>query len=179
MATAINVAGPHKIKWGAGATAASAVLGRGDNNDLFRIEMSHKYVDIQTNEFGDMPAESIMTGITATINFSLVSYDTAEANKLQVFMTGNGAAGGEIGKYPAVGTLTQAGHNTTANDLTVNFELDPDIANRRGITVFRVRPTKLDYQEFGNKATRLVFAGEILPDVDTAGFGSLYTFTTT
>jgi hypothetical protein len=141
--------------------------------------MSHKYVDIQTNEYGDMPADSIMTGITATINFSLVSYDTAEAGKLQVFTTGNGAAGGESGKYPIIGTLTQAGSATSANDLTVNFALDPDIANRRGITVFRVRPTKLDYQDFGNKATRLVFAGEILPDVDTAGFGTLYTFTTT
>ena len=179
MATAINVTGPHTIKWGSGSTAASAVLGRGDNNDLFRIEMSHKYVDIQTNEYGDMPADSIMTGITATINFSLVSYDTAEAGKLQVFTTGNGAAGGESGKYPIIGTLTQAGSATSANDLTVNFALDPDIANRRGITVFRVRPTKLDYQDFGNKATRLVFAGEILPDVDTAGFGTLYTFTTT
>jgi len=178
MSTAINVTGPHTIKWGSGSTAASSVLGRGDNNDLFRIEMSHKYVDIQTNEFGDMPAESIMTGITATINFSLVSYDPAEAGKLQVYSTGNGAAGGESGKYPATGTLTGAGNNTTANDLTLNFALVPSISGRRGITVFRVRPTKLDYQEFGNKATRLVFAGEILPDVDTAGFGTLYTFTT-
>lgn len=178
MASAINVTGPHTIKWGQGSTAASAILGRGDNNDLFRIEMSHKYVDIQTNEFGDMPAESIMTGVTATINFSLVSYDTAEAGKLQTFMTGNTASGGESGKYPIVGTLTQAGSTTSANDLTVNFALDPDITNRRGITVFRVRPTKLDYQEFGNKATRLVFSGEILPDVDTSGFGTLYTFTT-
>ena len=176
MASAINVTGPHTIKWGSGSTAASAILGRGDNNDLFRIEMSHKYVDIQTNEFGDMPAESIMTGITATINFSLVSYDTAEAGKLQTSMTGNGAGGGESGNYPIIGTLNKAG--ATSGDVTVNFALVPSITGRRGITVFRVRPTKLDYQEFGNKATRLVFSGEILPDVDTSGFGNLYTFTT-
>jgi hypothetical protein len=39
--------------------------------------------------------------------------------------------------------------------------------------------TSLSFTDFGNRATRLVFSGEILPDFDTTGGGTFYTITTT
>jgi len=180
MATAIEVTGPHTIKWSDSAGSGSkAVLGRGDNNDLFRIEVTNRYVDIQTNEYGEMAAQSVLVGSTATVNFSLASFDRDEALKLQRRSGANAAGTGLAASFPVVGALTNAGHNTAANDNTVYIDVDPDIANRIGIQVPRIRVTSLNFTDFGNKNTRLVFSGEVLPDFDSAGGGTFYTITTT
>lgn len=179
MATAIEVTGPHTIKWSDASGSATTELGRGDNNDLFRIEVTNRYADIHTNEYGEMAAQSVMVGATATVNFSLVSFDRDEALKLQRRAGGNAAGTGLAASYPVVGALTNAGHGTVANDNTIKLTVDPDIANRLGIQVTRVRVTSLNFTDFGNRATRLVFSGEILPDFDTSGGGTFYTITTT
>jgi hypothetical protein len=179
MATAIEVSGPHVIKWSDSSGSASPVtLGRGDNNDLFRIEVTNRYTDIQTNEYGEMVAQSILVGATATVNFTLVSFDRDEALKLQRRSGGNASSSGLAASFPAVGSLTNAGHSTAANDNTIYFTLDPDISSRIGITVPRVRITALNFTDFGNKATRLAITGDVLPDYDTAGGGTFYTITT-
>ena len=179
MATAIEVTGPHTIKWSDASGSATTELGRGDNNDLFRIEVTNRYADIQTNEYGEMAAQSVMVGATATVNFSLVSFDRDEALKLQRRAGGNAAGTGLAASYPVVGALTNAGHGTAGNDNTIKLTVDPDIPNRLGIQVTRVRVTSLNFTDFGNRATRLVFSGEILPDFDTSGGGTFYTITTT
>lgn len=179
MPTAIEVTGPHTIEWSDAAGTGNTVLGRGDNNDLFRIEVTNRYADIQTNEYGEMAAQSVMVGATATVNFSLVSFDRDEALKLQRRSGGNAAGTGLAASYPVVGALTNAGHGTAASDNTIKLTVNPDIASRLGIQVARVRVTSLNFTDFGNRATRLVFSGEILPDFDTSGGGTFYTITTT
>lgn len=179
MPTAIEVTGPHVIQWNSPGVAA-ATLGRGDNNDLFKIEVANKYADIQTNEYGEMAAQSVMVGATATVSFSLVSFDSVEAMKLQRF-TGGNTTGTTLGSanFPVVGTLTNAGDTTAANDRTITLTVNPDINNRFGIAVARVRVLSVNFTDFGNKAARLVFSGDVLPDYDTSGGGTFYTLTTT
>lgn len=179
MATAIEVTGPHTIEWSDASGSGNTTLGRGDNNDLFRIEVTHRYADIQTNEYGEMAAQSVLVGATATVNFSLVSFDRDEALKLQRRSGGNAAGSGLSASYPVVGALTNAGHTTAANDNTIKLTVNPDIASRLGIAVARVRVINLNFSDFGNRASRLVFSGEILPDYDTSGGGTFYTLTTT
>lgn len=180
MATAIEITGPHTIKWSDASGSGDTVLGRGDNNDLFRIEVVNRYVDIHTNEYGEMPAQSIMVGATASVHFSLVSFDRDEALKLQRRSGGNAAGTGLNASYPIVGAFANAGHATAASDNTIKLKVDPDIANRLGIEVARVRVMNLNFSDFGNKASRLLFTGEILPDIDTAiSSQTFYTLTTT
>ena len=178
MPTAIEVSGPHTIEWSDASGSGNTTLGRGDNNDLFRIEVTNRYADIQTNEYGEMVAQSVMVGATATVSFSLVSFDRDEALKLQRRSGGNAAGTGLAASYPVVGALTNAGHSTAGSDNTIKLTLNPDISSRIGIQVARVRVTSLNFTDFGNKATRLVFSGEILPDYDTSGGGTFYTITT-
>jgi len=179
MPIAINVAGPHLIQWKAATSGATyADLGRGDNNDLFRIETTHKYADISTNEFGDMPAESVLTGITATLHMSFASWDIDEYTKLQARVTGRSATSNTT-YFPVIGGLVGAGNATAANDYTVSFKLVPAITGRRGVEVTRVRLLTANVQDFGNRATRLVVSAEVLPDIDGVGTNPLFTFTTT
>ena len=178
MPIAINVAGPHLIQWKAATSGATyADLGRGDNNDLFRIDTTLKYADIATNEFGDMPAESVMTGISATVHMTFVSWDIDQYDNLQARIAGRTASSNTT-FFPTVGQLVGAGHATAANDYTVSLKLVPSITGRRGIEVSRVRILSANVQDFGNRATRLVISGDLLPDVDGIGTNALYTFTT-
>lgn len=179
MATAIEVTGPHTIEWSDATGSGNTVLGRGDNNDLFKIEVTNKYADIQTNEYGEMTAQSVMVGATATVSFSLVSFDREEALKLQRRSGGNAAGSGLAASFPVVGALTNAGHGTAASDNTIKLTVNPDISSRLGVQVTRVRVISLNFTDFGNKAARLVFSGDILPDYDTSGGGTFYTLTTT
>jgi hypothetical protein len=179
MATAIEVCGPHTIKWSdSTGTGSKAVLGRGDNNDLFRIEVTNRYADIHTNEYGEMAAQSVLVGTTATVNFSLASFDRDEALKLQRRSGGNAVGTGLAASFPVVGALTNAGHGTPASDNTIYIDVDPDISSRIGIQVPRIQVVNLNFTDFGNKNTRLVFSGNVLPDFDTAGGGTFYTITT-
>ena len=69
--------------------------------------------------------------------------------------------------------------NTRTRDNTIKLTVNPDINNRLGVQVTRVRVLSVNFTDFGNKATRLVFSGDILPDYDTSGGGTFYTLTTT
>ena len=168
MAQTINVTGPHVINWGAGGSATTA-LGRGDNNDLFRIEVSHRYADIQTNEHGESPANSVIVGVNATVHFSLVQWDTAQAAALQAAIGGQGSGI----KFPTVGRLM---NNGITGDNTVSFSVVPDISGRIGVSVSRVRLVTFNVTDFGNRASRLVVSGDILPDGDAQN-GTLFTLT--
>lgn len=169
MAQTINVTGPHTIYWG--TSSANTALGRGDNNDLFKIQVTHRYVDIQTNEHGDMAANSVLVGATGTVSFSLVKWDTAQAAALQAAI---GQTGGGGIKYPTVGKLT---NNGITGDATVAFAVMPDLNGRIGVSVTRVRVTGFEVTDFGNRAARLVVSGEILPDGDAAN-ADMFSITT-
>lgn len=171
MAEAINVTGPHVVQWKATTGGSYVTLGRGDNNDLFKFSSTMKYLDVQTNEYGDMPAESVITGAVGTVNFSLVSWDAAEVVSLRSHCTAIASSN----LYPVVGTTVSAGRSS--GDRTITIFLNPDTASKQGIEIHRVRLLNLEFGEFGNRATRLTFSGEVMPDGDTSGGGTMYSIT--
>jgi hypothetical protein len=143
MAVAIEIIGPHTISVG------GSVLGRGDNDDLFRIEVEYQFTDVFTNESGTMPAAAIRTGTKAQVYFSLVSIDrTTIANAVDA------TDGGQSQAYSWSKVGTDAQSSTVAIVLT----------GSKTITVARARLISMKQQDFGNKASRVVFHYEALPD---------------
>lgn len=153
----LNVTGPHNIQWATGATG-HATLGRADNDDLFNIEMEYKYSDIQTNEFGTMPANSILMGATAFVNFTLVQYDASAITAMFNAMNGSGSNGIA---FPSVGVLISTG--STSTDQLVSIKVTPSIAGRPTYQVDNLRLISHNLRDVGNKPTRAAFRFEVLP----------------
>jgi hypothetical protein len=103
---------------------ATTELGRGDNNGLFRIEVTNRYADIQTNEYGEMAARSVMVGATATSELRPRfirqgrGVEVAAASRRQCRWHRFGRS------YPVVGALTNAGHGAAGNDNTIKLTVD-------------------------------------------------------
>jgi hypothetical protein len=145
MATpVIEVVGPHTISVG------GVVLGRGDNDDLFRIEVEYAYTDVFTNESGTMPAAAIRTGTKAQVYFSLVSISRSDISTAVEATDGGQSTSGYA--WSKVGTDAQS--STVAIVLT----------GAKTITVSRARLISMKQQDFGNKASRVVFHYEALPN---------------
>jgi hypothetical protein len=144
MATpVIEVVGPHTISVG------GVVLGRGDNDDLFRIEVEYAYTDVFTNESGTMAAAAIRTGTKAQVYFSLVSISRSDI--LTAVQGADGSSGtGYV--FAKVGTDAQSDTQTIT------------LTGSKTITVNRVRLISMKQQDFGNKASRVVFHFEALPN---------------
>jgi hypothetical protein len=172
MATAFEVTGPHTIQMKA-AGGSYATVGRGDNDDLFRIESEYQYVDIFTNEFGTMPAEVIRTGAKATVSFSLVLIDRTNFETVIAAIDGGQTSGTYA--YPKVGSVLKPG---ITGDTTFSVKLLPDstAAGQKTVEVFRCRLLGLNHTDFGNKANRIVIRAEALPDADAAD-STVYTIT--
>lgn len=143
MPVAIEIAGPHTISVG------GSVIGRGDNDDLFRIEVEYQYTDVFTNETGTMPAAAIRTGAKANVYFSLVSIDRATIATAVEATDGGQTTSGYA--WSKVGTDAQS--SIVAIVLT----------GSKTVTVSRARLISMKQQDFGNKATRVVFHYEALP----------------
>lgn len=155
MPVVLNVTGPHSIQW---STATSFTdLGRTDNDDLFNIEIEYKYNDIQTNEFGSMPADAIMMGASAFVNFTMVSYDPVQITALFNAANGSGSAGVA---FPTVGTLAV---NSGGSDQLVSLKINPTIAGRPTYQVEKLRLISHNLRDIGNKPSRAAFRFEILP----------------
>lgn len=163
MSVILNITGPHLIRWGTN-TSAYNDLGRTDNDDLFNIEIEYKYNDIQTNEFGAMPADSIMMGATAFVNFTMVSYSAAQI--VALFDACNGSSGATA-SFPQVGALAIG-----SSDNLIALNILPSISGRPTYTVDNCRLISHNLRDIGNKPTRAAFRFEILPV--TAG-RSIYT----
>jgi len=144
MAVAIEIVGPHTISVG------GSVLGRGDNDDLFRIEVEYQYTDVFTNESGTMPAAAIRTGTKAQVYFSLVSIDRDTLKTAVEATDGGQNTSGYV--WSKVGTDAQSS--------TVSIVL----TGAKTITVSRARLISMKQQDFGNKASRVVFHYEALPN---------------
>ena len=154
MSSILNITGPHVIRWGT-TTSSYADLGRTDNDDLFNIEIEYKYTDIQTNEFGAMPAEAILMGASAFVNFTMVTYDPAQIAAL--FDACNGTVSSGV-TFPQVGALAIG----TADNLIALF-VSPTIAGRPTYTVDKLRLISHNLRDIGNKPTRAAFRFEVLP----------------
>lgn len=156
MAVVLNISGPHTIQW---ATVSSfADLGRTDNDDLFNIEIEYKYNDIQTNEFGSMPADAILMGATAFVNFTMVSYDANAITSLFNAVNGSGSTGIS---FPTVGKLAVGSDPST--DQLIALKINPTISGRPNYTVEKLRLISHNLRDIGNKPTRAAFRFEILP----------------
>lgn len=155
----IEVCGPHKISMN------GSEVGRGDNDDLFRLETEYQYTDLYTNEFGTMPAEAVLVGARAIVSFSLVYFDRSAF--MQAVDKGSTGTGTAQWVFPTVGRKTGAGDTT---DNTFSIVLTPDGAGGGGktVTVYRCRLLSVAYADFGNKANRAIIRCEGLPDVDNA-----------
>lgn len=175
MAT-FEVTGPNTVQARVGGTGSYITLGRGDNDDLFRIETEVSHVDIMTNESGSMPIESIRTGMKVSVYFSLIDINRTNIETIVQGTDGQTGTTGGSYYYPGVGTLLKPG--AASGDTTFDLKCLPDTTTggQKTVTVFRCRMTGLNQQDFGNKPTRLVFKAEAMVDADTLGTAA-YTIT--
>lgn len=152
----LNVTGPHTIQWGVAAAVPSFTdLGRTDNDDLFSVEIEHKYMDIFTNEFGLNPAESIQMGSVAYVNFTMVSHNPQAV--INMIATAGGISTGGTGP-----TFPTIGETTLANTNLIAFKINPGIAGNPGYTVNYCRLISHTLKDVGNKPTRVGFRFEII-----------------
>jgi hypothetical protein len=68
-----HINGPTVIKWG--ASTANTDIAYTDNDDLVRITVRDHYRTFTRNDTGDMIAEGVHAGSTATIDFTAAAWD--------------------------------------------------------------------------------------------------------
>lgn len=155
MAAIIEVLGPHTIGW------AGELFGRGDNDDLFKIDIDRKYVDIKTNEFGEMIYDSILMGALVTCSFSCILTDRAA---IASAMNSTDGGGTNATSYPKVGILNSASSHTGSIVLTGVSKV---------LTVPNCRLLKWTTQDYGNKPTKHIFSFDVIP---AAANQTIYTY---
>lgn len=171
MAAVIEIVGPHTVSWGGN------LLGRGDNDDLFSIDVDYKRLDVKTNQSADMPMDFVNLGAIVTVAFSCIVIDrTALLLKLS---TADGLASGNANAFPKVGVLLSATVNSIANAGFGDIVLDYGSTGK--ITVPRCRLMKWTSSDHGNKPTRFKFAFEASANpASTVAFDtSIYTLSGT
>jgi len=156
MAVGIEVVGPNTITFG------GSTLGRSDNDDLFKIEVDYKYLDIKTNEFGEMPFDSVLLGAIATVSFSLIMIDRAVL--ASTLLTASNQTGVPYA-FPKVGTL--AFGNTTGTIVCAG--------TTQTITVAGCRLLKHSPMDHGNKPTRITFLFDVMCAHNALNADSIYT----
>lgn len=159
-ATDFHVNGPTKIYWAVGGTAAPATeLGKTDNDDLIRITMRDHYRTFSRNDTGDMIAESVVAGTTAVIDFTMVSWNQEELEKLLNRVRVGGA-------NPA-NAITNEGIFATVGGSVVNGPSPKTVAlkiepTNVGGTIYTFKNLMLstgpEYMDFGNTLKRIAFS---------------------
>lgn len=158
-ATDFHVNGPTTIYWNVGGTSAPAVeLGKTDNDDLIRITMRDHYRTFSRNDTGDMIAESVVAGTTAVIDFTMVSWNQEELEKLiKRARTGGSLAAGiaNEGIFATVGGSVING----ASPRTIALKIEP---TNTGGTIYTFKNLMLstgpEYMDFGNTLKRIAFS---------------------
>lgn len=159
MALAPEVIGPYTISTIVSST--TRVLGRGDNDDLFKLDLNYSYTDIFTNDSGTMPYDSIRTGVKAECFFSLIVSDRTVLSAFLADIDGGGTA--TEAPFPVVGSLLL--NAATSGQLTFSVVVNYGTSSK--LTLRRCRLLSLKQLDFGNKATRFTFHCEALPLVTT------------
>lgn len=158
-ATDFHVNGPTKIYWDIGGTASPTnELGKTDNDDLIRITMRDHYRTFSRNDTGDMIAEGVLSGTTAVIDFTMVSWNKDELEKLlkRVRQGGSATAGiANEGIFATVGGSIING----ATPRTLSLKIDPTTV---GETVYTFKNVMLstgpEFMDFGNTLKRIAFS---------------------
>jgi len=160
MALAPEVFGPYTIS--TVVSSSTRILGRGDNDDLFKLDLNYSYTDIFTNDSGTMPFESVRTGVKAECFFSLIVIDRAVLSAFLSDIDGGGS--NTEAPFPVVGTTLK---NSAASGQTT-FSVVVNYGTSSTLTVRRCRLLSLKQLDFGNKATRFAFHCEALPLVTSS-----------
>lgn len=158
-ATDFHVNGPTTIYWNVGGTSAPATeLGKTDNDDLIRITMRDHYRTFSRNDTGDMIAEGVVAGSTAVIDFTMVSWNQEELEKLikRARTGGSLTAGvGNEGIFATVGGSIVNG----ASPRTIALKIEP---TNVGGTIYTFKNLMLstgpEYMDFGNTLKRIAFS---------------------
>jgi hypothetical protein len=158
-ATDFHVNGPTTIYWNVGGTSAPATeLGKTDNDDLIRITMRDHYRTFSRNDTGDMIAEGVVAGSTAVIDFTMVSWNQDELEKLikRARTGGSLTAGvGNEGIFATVGGSIVNG----ASPRTIALKIEP---TNTGGTIYTFKNLMLstgpEYMDFGNTLKRIAFS---------------------
>jgi len=168
-ATDFHVNGPTTIKWGAWLANGNAPanntlveLGKTDNEDLIRITVRDHYRTFTRNDLGDMIAESVTAGSTATIDMTLVSWNQDELLKL-LRKVRQGLVSTQTvddeGKYATVG-----GSTVTGGARLVKLYIEPTTV---GETVYEFGAVMLsagpEYIDFGNTLKRIALSFTSVP----------------
>lgn len=164
--TDFHVAGPVTIKWGAWTTGSApsvfADFGKTDNEDLVRITVRDHYRTFTRNDLGDMIAESVTAGSTASIDMTLVSWNQDELLKLlKQVRLGNvtSPAAADEGKFATVG-----GQTVTAGARLIGLQIIPTTV---GETIYSFPSVMLsagpEYIDFGNTLKRIALSFTSVP----------------
>lgn len=154
-----HVNGPTKIYWGAGAAVADGSLtelGRTDNDDLVRITGRDHYRTFSRNDLGDMIAEAVTAGTTYTIDFTMVSWDQAEVNKLLKKCRQGNVTSPAIADEGVVATI--GGSVVTGGARMVTIRILPETA---GSTVYKFNAMLSagpEYMDMGNTVKRIALS---------------------
>lgn len=153
-----HVTGPVKIQW-AVATGTLADLGQTDNEDLVRITVRDHHRSFSRNDQGDMMGESVLSGTTAMVDFTMIAWDQQELVKLieRARVGGTPAyAVGDEGLFATVGGVV-VNHATLAK--TIKLKITP--VNSGAISY--EFPTVMlssgpEYMDFGNTVKRVALS---------------------
>lgn len=165
-ATDFHVAGPVTISWGAWSGGLAPVtfteLGKTDNEDLVRITVRDHYRTFTRNDLGDMIAESVTAGSTASIDMTLVSWNQSQLltllKKVRLGDASSPTAANE-GNYATVGGAT-----VTAGARLIGLKITPTTA---GETIYTFPSVMLsagpEYIDFGNTLKRIALSFTSVP----------------
>jgi hypothetical protein len=160
--TDFHVAGPVKILWG--TTSATTELGYSDNEDLVRITFTDHQRVFSRNDQGDMIGETVLSGTSAIIDFTLVSWNQDQLQQLISRVRKGGTptnAIGQEGIFATVGGTTVNG----ASPRTIALKILPTTA---GETVYDFPLVRLitgpEIMDLGNTLKRIALSfGTVAP----------------
>lgn len=155
-ATDFHVAGPVRIDWATSGTAGTQ-LGVTDNEDLVRITAVDHRRTFSRNDQGDMIGEIVYSGSTFTIDFTMVSWDQGELQKL-IERCRVGTAVGGVGAEGLFATVGKTGINN-ASPNTISLKISPTTV---GEIVYSFEKVLLasgpEYLDFGNTLKRIALS---------------------
>lgn len=155
-ATDFHVAGPVRIDW-ATTGSASTQLGVTDNEDLVRITAVDHRRTFSRNDQGDMIGEVVYSGSTFTIDFTMVSWDQTELQKL-VERCRVGTSAGAVTAEGLLALVGKTGINH-ANPNTITLKISPTTSAE---IVYEFPKVLLasgpEYLDFGNTLKRIALS---------------------
>lgn len=144
--TDFHVQGPTTIK------IDGNVIGYTDNEDLIRITMTDHIRSFTRLDQGDMIAESVLSGTTAAIEFTMVAWDDVE-----LWTMISKARGGALATVTAEGVSGVVGStmSTRTFALTITPSRDDQTIYAFGAVLLTSGP---EYIDFGNTVKRIALA---------------------